>query len=79
MRAWILENRDTYFANPTARRDFRTQLRGVKPALLWSGYLLLLIFVGMVVGLGVYQRLSLTGEEQLRRMDSDDQAGPPDA
>ena len=53
MRAWILENRDTYFANPTARRDFRTQLRGVKPALLWSGYLLLLIFVGMTFYAGL--------------------------
>jgi hypothetical protein len=32
--------------------------------------LLLLMFVGMIVGLGVYQRLSLEGERQLRSMRS---------
>jgi hypothetical protein len=30
--------------------------------------LLLVVFVGMIVGLGVYQRLSLGGEQQLRDM-----------
>jgi hypothetical protein len=40
--------------------------------------LLLLVFVAMIVGLGVYQRLSLAGERQLARMQRSDCEAPDD-
>jgi hypothetical protein len=49
LKRWLLETKETYIGNATAQRDFRTQLRGIKPILLWTSYLLLLIFSGMAV------------------------------
>jgi hypothetical protein len=64
--AWLSETWDTYFANATARRDFRTQLRGAKPILLWSAYLILLIFVGMTM----YAGLESGGEQSIATLQS---------
>ncbi|MGI8924620.1 MAG: ABC transporter permease [Fimbriimonadales bacterium] len=50
---WLQTNLGNYFSNATARRDFRTQLRGTKPILLWSSYLLLLIMIGMSIYSGL--------------------------
>lgn len=61
MKRWLIETKETYIGNPTAHRDFRTQLRGIKPILLWTSYLLLLIFSGMAV----YGSLEVSGSRSL--------------
>jgi ABC-type transport system involved in multi-copper enzyme maturation permease subunit len=45
---WLLSNRQVYFGNATATRDFRVQLRGNRSALLFGIYLVLLIGVAML-------------------------------
>lgn len=47
MRAvsWFKRNLNSYIDNPTSRRDYRSQLRSNKSAILWGFYLLLLIAV----------------------------------
>ncbi len=41
--AWIRDNLRVYVGNAAAVRDFRTQLRGNRPAWIWTLYLLVLI------------------------------------
>src|SRR5436853_6142561 len=41
-------NIGVYLDNPTARRDYRAQLRGNRAIILWTIYLFLLIGIGML-------------------------------
>ena len=46
MTAWIAEQKRVYFGNASSVRDYRAQLRGSRPVLLWSIYLgILILFV----------------------------------
>src|SRR5689334_12664726 len=45
---WMRSNVGVYFDNPTARRDYRAQLRGNRAVILWTLYLILLIGIGML-------------------------------
>lgn len=43
--SWFRKNIGSYIDNPTSRRDYRSQLRSNKSAILWGIYLLVLIAV----------------------------------
>ncbi len=61
---WARNNIEVYFSNATARRDFRTQLRGNKPIILWSSYLLLLMIIGVII----YSALTSFSDNSLASM-----------
>ena len=43
---WLLRNKEAYLTNASTARDFRSQLRGNRPLLLWGTYLFILIGFG---------------------------------
>ena len=55
---WLTANRDVYFGNATAVRDYRVQLRGNRSVMLFGIYLLIL------VGVAVFVYDSATGQQQ---------------
>ena len=58
---WLRQQRRVYFGNASSVRDYRAQLRGSKPALLWSIYLgLLVLFVTLA-----YANIVAQGEQSI--------------
>lgn len=53
---WFRENKAVYVGNAATTRDFRSQLRGNKPVLMWTAYLGLLILVMGLAYADIVQR-----------------------
>lgn len=47
VRNWAMEAWDRYVGNASAVRDYRSQLRGMRPMWIWLSYLLVLVMVTM--------------------------------
>lgn len=46
LATWLVRNKEAYLGNASTVRDFRSQLRGNRPLLLWGAYLFILIGFG---------------------------------
>lgn len=58
--AWVKGNLGIYSDNATARRDFRSQLRGPRSIVLWSVYLIVLIAIAMMTYANTADRGSMS-------------------
>lgn len=66
---WFKRNVGVYVDNPTAKKDFRSQLRGNAALLVWGSYLALLLLVAMlayssVMGRAVQFNMSIAEVQQ---------------
>ena len=67
---WLKDNAAVYFGNATNVRDFRAQLRGNRPVILWFCYLsVLILIVGLAYGENLSRESSSVAEMQRRLSD----------